>query len=255
MSTGISHFSICSLPPVRTRLHNVLPYAHGPSPSCAHRAGFWGFEQAAAPPVRGFPGFAFRLRSRAAKSAKQEPPSEFIRLDVHAVKAGINLRSSRPLITPVRKQKSPPRPLELSLHNRPPSSRRLALAPPRPSSHCIYCPLRIIAPLGVAPMRACAGPEPGSSMPHGAQGVCRACRPRDSNGNAAQTGGLARQVRQRMNRLGKPEHRARFCFFSKKKPLAGTRRFPIPSETKFGWALTAALSIPAAPKPFFNRRP
>ena len=58
MSTGISHFSICSLPPVRTRLHNVLPYAHGPSPSCAHRAGFWGFEQAAAPPVRGFPGFA-----------------------------------------------------------------------------------------------------------------------------------------------------------------------------------------------------
>ena len=133
MSTGISHFSICSLPPVRTRLHNVLPYAHGPSPSCAHRAGFWGFEQAAAPPVRGFPGFAFRLRSRAAKSAKQEPPSEFIRLDVHAVKAGINLRSSRPLITPVRKQKSPPRPLELSLHSRPPSSHAgWRFAPPRP---------------------------------------------------------------------------------------------------------------------------
>ena len=41
---------------------------------------------------------------------------------------------------------------------------------------------------------------------------------------------LARQVRQRMNRLGKPEHRARFCFFSKKKSRAGMRRFPIPSK-------------------------
>ena len=41
---------------------------------------------------------------------------------------------------------------------------------------------------------------------------------------------LARQVRQRMTRLGKPEHRARFCFFSKKKSLAGTRRFRIPSK-------------------------
>ena len=41
---------------------------------------------------------------------------------------------------------------------------------------------------------------------------------------------LARQVRQRMNRLGKPEHRARFCFFSKKKSRAGMRRFPILSK-------------------------
>ena len=191
MSTGILYFSICSLPPVRTRLHNVLPYAHGPSPSCAHRAGFWGFEQAAAPPVRGFPRFAFRLRSRAAKSAKQEPPSEFIRLDVHAVKAGINLRSSRPLITPVRKQKSPPRPLELSLHNRPPSSRRLALCATTPPQTTTFADLiassRTSEPL---PLRACAGPEPGSSMPHVARSVCRARRPRDANGNAAQRGGF-----------------------------------------------------------------
>ena len=175
MSTGISHFSICSLPPVRTRLHNVLPYAHGPSPSCAHRAGFWGFEQAAAPPVRGFPGFAFRLRSRAAKSAKQEPPSEFIRLDVHAVKAGINLRSSRPLITPVRKQKSPPRPLELSLHNRPPSSRRLALCATTPpqataftahsaSSRPLESPLRAHAQ-GQSRVRACRTVREGHAAP------------------------------------------------------------------------------------------
>ena len=53
---------------------------------------------------------------------------------------------------------------------------------------------------------------------------------------------FARQVRQRMNRLGKPEHRARFCFFSKKKSPAGMRRFPIPSKSKFRWALTAAHS-------------
>ena len=166
MSTGISHFSICSLPPVRTRLHSVLPYAHGPSPSCAHRAGFWGFEQAAAPPVRGFPGFAFRLRSRAAKSAKQEPPSEFIRLDVHAVKAGINLRSSRPLITPVRKQKSPPRPLELSLHNRPPSSRRLAL--------CATTPLK---PLHLLPTPHHRAPWSHSHCAHAqGQSRVRACR-------------------------------------------------------------------------------
>ena len=40
----------------------------------------------------------------------------------------------------------------------------------------------------------------------------------------------ARQVRQRMNRLGKPEHRARFCFFSKKKSPAGMRRFLLRRE-------------------------
>ena len=190
MSTGISHFSICSLPPVRTRLHNVLPYAHGPSPSCAHRAGFWGFEQAAAPPVRGFPRFAFGLRSRAAKSAKQEPPSEFIRLDVHAVKARSSLRVL-PLNTPCAEAKIATAPAGI-IAAQPPAilTPAGALRHHAPSNHCIYCPLRIIAPLGVAPMRACAGPEPGSSMPHGAQGVCRACRPRDANGNAAQTGGF-----------------------------------------------------------------
>ncbi len=132
MSTGISHFSICSLPPVRTRLHNVLPHAHGPSPSCAHRAGFWGFEQAAAPPVRGFPGFAFRLRSRAAKSAKQEPPSEFIRLDVHAVKARSSLRVL-PLNTPCAEAKIATAPAGI-IAAQPPAilTRRLALCATTP---------------------------------------------------------------------------------------------------------------------------
>ena len=104
-------------------------------------------------------------------------------------------------------------------------------------------------------MRACAGPEPGSNLPHGTRRACRARRMRDANGNAAQTGGLARQVRQRMNRLGKPEHRARFCFFSKKKSRAGTRRFPIPSKSRFRWGLTAAPQASQPQKPFFNRRP
>ena len=66
---------------------------------------------------------------------------------------------------------------------------------------------------------------------------------------------LARQVRQRMNRLCKPEHRARFCFFSKKKSPAGTRRFPIPSKSRFRWALTAVLSIRAAPKTLLQPPP
>ena len=97
-------------------------------------------------------------------------------------------------------------------------------------------------------MRACAGPEPGSSMPHGAQGVCRARRPRDANGNAAQTGGLTRQVRQRMNRLGKPEHRARFCFFSKKKSRAGMRRFPITLEIQIPMGFNCGTLNPCSPK-------
>ena len=150
----------------------------------------------------------------------------------------------------------PPRPPEPPLQNAPPSAPagwRL-----RHRAHwnyrCIF-PLDITAPLGAVPLRACAGPEPGSSMPHVARSVCRACRMRDANGNAAQTGGLARQVRQRMNRLGKPEHRARFCFFSKKKSLAGTRRFPIPSKSRFRWALTAVLSIRAAPKTLLQPPP
>ncbi len=106
-----------------------------------------------------------------------------------------------------------------------------------PSNHCICCPLRISAPLGVALLRACAGPEPGSNMPHSTRRVCRAA----ARGMQAETppkqAALARQVRQRMNRLGKPEHRARFCFFSKKKSLAGMRRFPIPSKSRFRRAL------------------
>ena len=112
---------------------------------------------------------------------------------------------------------------------------------------CIF-PLDITAPLGAVPLRACAGPEPGSSMPHVARSVCRARRIGDANGNANQTGGLARQVRQRMNRLGKPEHRARFCFFSKKKSRAGTRRFPIPLKIQIRTGFNRSAAIPTAPK-------
>ena len=106
----------------------------------------------------------------------------------------------------------------------------------------------IIAHLGAVLLRACVGPEPGSSMPHGARRACRACRIGDANGNAAQTGGLARQVRQRMNRLGKPEHRARFCFFSKKKSLAGTRRFPITLEIQIRMGFNCGTLNPCSPK-------
>ena len=73
-------------------------------------------------------------------------------------------------------------------------------------------------------------------------------RPGDANGNAAQTGGLARQVRQRMNRLGKPEHRARFCFFSKKKSLAGMRRFPITLEIQIPMGFNCGTLNPCSPK-------
>ncbi len=138
---------------------------------------------------------------------------------MHALKAGISLRGL-PLNPPARKQKSPP-------YNARPWSR---------------------SPF----MRACAGPEPGSNMPHSTRRVCRAA----ARGMQAETppkqAALARQVRQRMNRLGKPEHRARFCFFSKKKSLAGMRRFPIPSKSKFGWTLAAAFSILATPKTLFQ---
>ena len=124
-----------------------------------------------------------------------------------------------------------------------------ALAPPHPLKppHLLPAPHHR-APWSSSPMRACAGPEPGSSMPHAARSVCRACRIGDANGNAAQTGGLARQVRQRMNRLGKPEHRARFCFFSKKKSRAGTRRFPIPLKIQIRTGFNRSAAIPTAPK-------
>ncbi len=119
-------------------------------------------------------------------------------------------------------------------------ARRMALAPPRPPKPPHLPPASHHRAPWSCPLRACAGPEPGSNLPHGTRKACRACRIGDANGNASQTGGLARQVRQRMNRLGKPEHRARFCFFSKKKSRAGMRRFPIPSKSRFGWGLNAA---------------
>ena len=149
----------------------------------------------------------------------------------------------RPTKAPPHSPESPP---HNSCHPRPPAG---ALRNRIPSSRCI-CPLRISAPLEATPLRACAGPEPGSNMPHGARSVCRARRIGDANGNAAQTGGLARQVRQRMNRLGKPEHRARFCFFSKKKSLAGMRRFPIPSEIQIRMDFKRSATSLAALKLF-----
>ena len=109
-----------------------------------------------------------------------------------------------------------------------------------PSNHRICRPIRITAPLGAAP---CALAQGQSRVP-----ICRtvleeyaapAARGMQTEMPSKQAA-LARQVRQRMNRLGKPEHRARFCFFSKKKSRAGMRRFPIPSKSRFEWALTAA---------------
>ena len=115
-----------------------------------------------------------------------------------------------------------------------------------PSSHCICCPLRIIVPLGAAPCAHAQG-----------QSRVRACRTvREEHAAPAARGmqtemppkqaALARQVRQRMNRLGKPEHRARFCFFSKKKSRAGMRRFPILSEIQIRMGLSAP---PQSPQP------
>ena len=46
-----------------------------------------------------FTGFASRIRSRAAKSAKYENLWVFIRSDAHVVRAGINLRDCGPLTT------------------------------------------------------------------------------------------------------------------------------------------------------------
>ncbi len=63
---------------------------------------------------------------------------------------------------------------------------------------------------------------------------------------------LARQVRQRMNRLGKPEHRARFCFFSKKKSRAGTRRFPITLEIQIPMGFNRSAASFATPKTFLQ---
>ena len=130
-----------------------------------------------------------------------------------------------------------------------------ALAPPRPPKPPHLPPASHHRAPWSCPLRACAGPEPGSNLPHGTQGVCRARRPGDANGNAAQTGGLARQVRQRMNRLGKPEHCARFCFFSKKKSPAGMRRFPIPSEIQIRMGFKRSATSFATPKTLLQSPP
>ena len=66
---------------------------------------------------------------------------------------------------------------------------------------------------------------------------------------------LARQVRQRMNRLCKPEHRARFCFFSKKKSRAGMRRFPIPSEIQIRMGFNRSAANPRSPKTILQPSP
>ena len=47
-----------------------------------------------------FTGFASRIRSRAAKSAKYENLWVFIRYDAHVVRAGLNIRGCGPLSTP-----------------------------------------------------------------------------------------------------------------------------------------------------------
>ena len=47
-----------------------------------------------------FTGFASRIRSRAAKSAKYENLWVFIRSDAHVVRAGLKIRGLRPLINP-----------------------------------------------------------------------------------------------------------------------------------------------------------
>ena len=47
-----------------------------------------------------FTGFASRIRSRAAKSAKYENLWFFIRSDAHVVRAGLNIRGCGPLSTP-----------------------------------------------------------------------------------------------------------------------------------------------------------
>ncbi|MDY4470293.1 MAG: hypothetical protein SPE28_07175, partial [Eubacteriales bacterium] len=47
-----------------------------------------------------FTGFASRIRSRAAKPAKNENLWVFIRSDAHVVRAGLNIRGCGPLSTP-----------------------------------------------------------------------------------------------------------------------------------------------------------
>ena len=58
-----------------------------------------------------------------------------------------------------------------------------------------------------------------------------------------------------MNRLGKPEHRARFCFFSKKKSLAGMRRFRIPSKIQIRMGFNRSAASFATPKTLLQSPP
>ena len=87
-------------------------------------------------------------------------------------------------------------------------------------------------------------------MPHGTQGVCRACRMGTQTETPPKQAALARQVRQRMNRLGKPEHRARFCFFSKNKSHAGMRRFSITLKIQIQMGFNRSATSLAALKLF-----
>ena len=105
---------------------------------------------------------------------------------------------------------------------------------PRSHSHCAHAQ-------GQSRVRACRTLREACAAP-AARGMQTETPPKQA--------ALARQVRQRMNRLGKPEHRARFCFFSKKKSLAGTRRFPIPSKIQIRMGFKRSATSLAALKLF-----
>ena len=170
--------------------------------------------------------------------------------DTHALKAGISLRHLCPLIMPVLKRKT-------ANHTRRNHRRRTpamlahqpALAPPHP-----------LKPPHLPPASHHRASRSHSPCAHAqGQSRVRACRTVLEEHAAPAAWGmqtetppkqaaLARQVRQRMNRLGKPEHRARFCFFSKKKSRAGTRRFPIPLKIQIRTGFNRSAAIPTAPK-------
>ena len=121
-----------------------------------------------------------------------------------------------------------------------------------PSNLRICRPIRITAHLGAAP---CAHAQ-GQSRVQACRTLREACAAPAAWGMQTETppkqAALARQVRQRMNRLGKPEHRARFCFFSKKKSRAGTRRFPITLEIQIPMGFNRSAASFATPKTFLQ---
>ena len=142
-------------------------------------------------------------------------------------------------------------PPELSLHNAPPcspTSRRLRqphpLKPPHlpPASHHRapwnrpYC----AHAQGQSRVRACRTVREEYAAP-AARGMQTEMPPKQ-----------AALARQRMNRLGKPEHRARFCFFSKKKSPAGMRRFRIPSKIQIRMGFNRSAASFATPKTFLQ---